>query len=199
LAARSRVSAASDSSARAASASRSAGQVAEQIGPVQHPGHLVGRAGRGPDVRIGHGAVGVDEPQEAEQQVVVPDRQADPGEQAQLGRGRGTRRPARAVQAGGAAPGDHLGCGVPAEDRRPPYGVQRLVLRAVDQHLLMPVLDQRRPAHPVRDGVDDPLQLVLHPAPDPPVLRQMSDAGPPRIDTCICTTCHAAHTFRKCH
>jgi hypothetical protein len=92
----------------------------------------------------------------------VDDRQADPGEQAQLGRGRRADRRAAPVHPGGAEPGDHLGRGVPGQDRVAPHGVQRLGVRAVRHHLLVPVLDQHRPVDPARDGVDYPLELPLH-------------------------------------
>jgi hypothetical protein len=55
-----------------------------------------------------------------------------------------------------------IGRGVPAQDRGPAYVVYQPGVLAVYDYPLALVFDQRRPADPGRENVDDTLQLHVH-------------------------------------
>jgi len=112
------------------------------------------------DLGRGHAVVGVDDPQEPEQAVLVGDGHGEPGHQLQLGLARQPRRRAQGSQAGVV---DILGAG-PAVQQRPDAGrIGVAEVLAGGQQAQRVVIDGDPAAEAGTEGVD----LVLQPVHGP--------------------------------
>ena len=127
---------------------RASSPASETAGPPRRPGI----------------AGGVDEPDEAQQEIAVPYRYAHPRQQVERRRGRSAYGQPGAGDVEPGEEGDDLRRRAAAQDRAAAYLVEGLGLGAVADHPLAAVLDQRRAADPVGDPVHELLQFVPHPA-----------------------------------
>jgi len=106
-----------------------------------------------------------DHPQEAEQRVAVPDRQAAAAGHPERVVARDVDQLARPLQPEPLQPGRDLGRRLAREDRRAADGVGLVRLGAVREQPPAPVLDRDRPADLRLEVVDDLLQVGHSPEP----------------------------------
>ncbi len=151
---------------------QAAGQALVEQGQRQGGG---GRLGLG-DAGLLHGRLGVDEPQEAEQAVAVPDRDADARQQPQVRRPGDAQGPDGLVDARVAQPSAYLGRGAAAQDRVAAYVVHGAALLAVDHDLLDAVLKEQGAVETGGELVHDPLE-IRHSATFTWIFRQLTVTG----------------------